>query len=232
MRKRSICVCGYEGRSDYVKNTHEPNCKAKFKIENLETELITLKTQFQIETNKLKTTIQTKDNKIQTLFENLQHANENIIKLTKQQKTTHTINNVVNINVSPFGFEPDLDRLEVISLLKNPCNSIPKYIELKHFQKGNQNIKIQNLRSSQIQVVEDGEHGKKWVYKDKLTTLTHLVDINLDELIDKYSADTICKAWKIWYEGNNLNKNGYENTPEFKRIVKEVECILLNSRNT
>lgn len=228
MRKRGFCVCGYEGRSDYVKRTHEPNCKAKMKIESLQNELEDLKTKFLHESINLHNLIQVKNEKIQDLYSDLQKANENVLRLTKQ-KTSHTINNVLNINVKPFGSEPDIDKQVVLSMLKNPSNSIPQYIEMKHFKKG-QNIKIQNIRSNQLQVIEEHADGKRWVHRDKMTTLNHLVDFNLDELLEKYSADHVCKAWKIWYESNNLHKDDYINTPEFRRIVKEVECILINYR--
>jgi hypothetical protein len=44
--EKTHLACGYEGRSDYVKSTHEPNCKAKVKIENLQAEKEYLKTKF------------------------------------------------------------------------------------------------------------------------------------------------------------------------------------------
>ena len=225
MRKRAFCPCGYEGRKDYVMKTHIPNCKAKFLLEKMNNEIRCL----QDEKIEMLEAIRQKDDKIQFLYDNLNKKDQMLLSLTKKS-VTHNTSNFININVCAFGSEKDIDRSEVIGLLKNPSSSVPTYIKWKHLSKGRENIKMSNIRGSTCQIVEEENGSKKWVHRDKGPFLTNLVDLNLEELLHKYSANTVCKAWEIWYKANQLDRDGYENTPEFKRIIKEVECIMFNSR--
>ena len=76
---------------------------------------------------------------------------QEVEQLRSNQKT---INNF-NINIIPFGSEPSLTTDEVRPLLYRPFESVPKYIELKHFGKENTaNIRISNKRGNTIQILE------------------------------------------------------------------------------
>ena len=59
-----------------------------------------------------------------------------------------------------------------------------------------------------------------------------MTEQNLDELLEKHNA---CKniIWKQWYEGNNLNSDGYDQTKkEFKKIMQKVENVIISNRDT
>ena len=86
--EKRLCVCGYKAGLIMLK-AHEPNCKAKMKIESLQNELEDLKTKFLHESINLHNLIQVKNEKIQDLYSDLQKANENVLRLTKQKTRSH-----------------------------------------------------------------------------------------------------------------------------------------------
>ena len=103
---------------------------------------------------------------------------------------------------------------------------------MKHFDsEGVGNVRIPNVRGNTIQVIEEDANGKrKWVKKDKQRTIFDMTNLNLDELVEKYGAESTT-LWKMWYENSGLSKEGYDKTKEWKELVKKVELVLLNNRD-
>ena len=215
MMKRSSCICGYEGRKDSVER-HKKTCKIPI-IQKLEHELEETKAELHEANIKLKE----KDQYIEKLLNKTKVTNIN------------NINNNINIyNVCPFGQEPQLAHKDVAALLKMPAESVPKYIQMKHFDSENGgNVRIPNIRSNIVQVVEeDATTGhRKWVKRDKTQTISDMAERNLDELVEKHGAKGVA-IWKQWYEASGLAKDGYDKTKEWRDIVKKVELVLLNNR--
>ena len=169
-----------------------------------------------------------KDNQINDLVSQVTSLKQEVEQLKINQKT---INNF-NINIIPFGSEPSLTTDEVKPLLYRPFDSVPKYIELKHFGKENTaNIRISNKRGNTIQILEHDSTKKRmrWVEKDKKEEINKLTDLNLDELKDRYSADKV-GVWRQWYNESGLADNGYDKTQTWKNLVKQVENVLVTNR--
>ena len=178
MKRRSNCLCGYEGRVDHV-NQHKLKCKAYPIIEKLESEKIQLETQCTILKTQLtnpESTVALKieieklrkdNNKLHESNEKL-HAeiykkNAKIQKLMKEPK--NVTNNFNILNICPFGQEPPIQHEDVKPLLTLPAKSVPKYIQMKHFTSSDtKNVCLTNVRGNTIQVVEEDQYGtRKWV---------------------------------------------------------------------
>ena len=85
-----------------------------------------------------------------------------------------------------------------------------------------------NCRGKTVQVVESTSDGKKWVEKDKKEILYEMTDKGLNELID-FGVEHIA-PWNDWYTNQNLDKEGYDKTREFKNLEKQSEILLKNER--
>ena len=172
----------------------------------------------------LREQLKQKDEEIRRLKEQI-HSNNNI-----NINSNININNTVN-NIFPFGKEPMVNHTDATRLLHKPSTSVSKYVELKHFRKPETaNVRISNLRGNTIQVVEQDQTGRrKWVTRDKKATISEITETNLDELVDIHKAGSVSR-WNLWYEKNKLNEDNFDQTPEYKNIMKAVELTIINSR--
>lgn len=260
MRKVESCSCGYRSRKDNV-DTHKRKCIARAIIENLEhksrkmeednkrlteenmqyklvqvgqpiqhCDYVDLKT----ELNKMREKLEEAHAKLDEAHSKLEEKNQEIQQLMKKPQTViNNNNNVNNVNIIiPFGHEKMLDRSRVLPLLRRPSESVPKYIQMKHFNaEGVGNVRIPNVRGNMIEVMEEDANGwRKWVKKNKQQIICDLTSLNLDELVDKFGAESIA-VWKMWYDNTGLSKDGYDKTREWKELVKKVELVLLNNRD-
>ena len=233
MKKRSSCVCGYEGRKDSVLR-HKNTCKALSVIETLQEKVQKLEGEQSILPiiQKLEHELEQTKAELHEANIKLKEKDQYIEKLLNKTKVTNINNNINIYNVCPFGQEPQLAHKDVAALLKMPAESVPKYIQMKHFDSENGgNVRIPNIRSNIVQVVEeDAKTGhRKWVKRDKTKTISDMAERNLDELVEKHGAKGVA-IWKQWYEGSGLAKDGYDKTKEWRDIIKKVELVLLNNR--
>jgi hypothetical protein len=160
------------------------------------------------------------------------------IELLLEQKPTTTIINIdKQINLNSYGKE-DLSHITSgfkDHLLKIPFVSIPKMIEAVHFsdkKPENNNIKISNKKEKYIKVYEKD----KWVFKDKKSTITNLLDNNYNIIDDHYedskeNDDTpmpphVEKQYENFRELYNDGDKHLHN-----EIRVDCELVLLNNRN-
>lgn len=191
-RGRSSCLCGYEGRVDTV-TEHKKKCKAYPIIEGLQEEVKSLRAEIEF--------------------------------LKKYQGNVTNINNYHNNinNITIYGTESLPDALKE---LKQLCKSgdfeyvVPRYIEMKHFNEGVGNIRIQNDR---LQVYNEGG----WVDMDKNDELARLTSNNAEEVIDRYGNTTPTSYFKTWHDRLDMNSN--KNSNEFKNVQKKVEEVIKNN---
>ena len=147
------------------------------------------------------------------------------------EKTITITNNNQIININIFGQENSVDPKLVMPLLRRPLESIPKYIQLKHFANGVGNIRIPNVRGNDVQVVEQdlttGE--KRWVRRDRKRTVARMTETDIGDLVDNYNARDYAH-WKVWYEASRLGEPGYDMTDSWRSLIKEVELMIINNR--
>ena len=51
----------------------------------------------------------------------------------------------------------------------------------------------------------------------------------MEELAENYDARN-CDTYATWLKREGLEEDGYDKKPEFKRVKKEVERMIVNSR--
>lgn len=216
------CVCSYvtHDRSNF--NRHEKGCRhvLQLKLDSLSKD-----------NEELRSRLRDRETTIHEQSALLQEKEECILLLKTQVndiiKTPKYVTNVrATINVHPFLQEP-FDELppynEVRSLLQTPSESLPKFIQLKHFgaQSTLRNLRLPNRRGNTIQIVQRVGDELKWIHKDRRELLDLLMETNVEQLRDDYDADNI-KIWKQWYETRL--------TVEWKEQVGKVELVLFNNQ--
>ena len=149
-----------------------------------------------------------------------------------EQKGNTIINIEKQINLNSYGNE-DLSHITADfkdELLKVPYVAIPKMIEEVHFSNKkpeNKNIILPNKKENLIKVFEQD----KWVFKDKKTTISKLVD-NKYNIIDRYykvNKDTINNDQRQYEEFRKIYNS--ENSKDLKNnLQNDCELILLNNR--
>lgn len=245
-RKRDICICGYEGRSDNVIQ-HKKKCGAvicildyESKIENLQKANNTCNEQISILRNlcasrELKSeTLHVAELKREIELKNdiIKKKDEKIDALMTQMNCTNVnvTNNINLLNVCPiFGKEPKPDQKHVYTFLKNLCvkgyfqECVPEYIRLKYLNfEGIGNIKILNKRSNMIQLLQiDTDGCKKWMEHEKKSVIDNITVENLDEVNENYGTKLHC--WSTWYNKNKLDD---VDSVEFQNVRRKVEMIL------
>ena len=144
---------------------------------------------------------------------------------------TNIQNNIILNNYGKEDLSHITDALKD-ELLKIPYCAIPKMIEAIHFndeKPENKNILLPNKKENLLKVYE----GDKWVYKNKLDTITDLVDSKYNIIDDHYEdldsknevspyvKTTFTKFRKVYDEGD---------AEMVEKLKKECELVLLNNR--
>ena len=144
---------------------------------------------------------------------------------------TNIQNNIILNNYGKEDLSHITDALKD-ELLKIPYCAIPKMIEAIHFndeKPENKNIMLPNKKENLLKVYE----GDKWVYKNKLDTITDLVDSKYNIIDDHYEdldsknevspyvKTTFTKFRKVYDEGD---------AEMVEKLKKECELVLLNNR--
>ena len=178
--------------------------------------------------------------KIKKLMDDLADANKTIEVLKGLQNQGQTINYVdnrvdnrrQNVNIYCFGDEPKPSSEDVRKLLDFPEDSVSEYMRLKHFaHQDTANMRSKNKRELEIyeeDMMEQQKRGR-WMSRLKNDMLPCLTQQNLTELLEDYDAETV-EVWRNWYESTDLDKNGYNNTEEFKKITAKIEEIINNNK--
>jgi len=158
------------------------------------------------------------------------------ILLEKKGNTTNIFNIDKQINLNSYGKE-DLSHITSgfkDHLLKIPFVSISKMIEEVHFsdkKPENNNIMLPNKKEKYIKVYEND----KWVFKDKKSTITNLVDNKYNIIDDHYEENVNNDDKQIplhlgkQYENfRDLYNDGDKELHTELRV--DCELVLLNNR--
>ena len=143
-----------------------------------------------------------------------------------------TTNNIVHVNILPFGEEPTPSWQAVQKLLQTqPEGSVARYIKMKHFDNyATANLRIPNKRARTMQIVEEDPDGsKRWVEKNRRRMIDKLAEDNLIELTDEFDAEKVAR-WRDWYHQSGLAGAGFDKTDAWKRLQEDVENMLLSQR--
>jgi len=188
------------------------------------------------EKNKLKKILKTHQKEIEqkdkTHKTELDRLHKQIELLLEQKPTTNIINIEKQINLNSYGNE-DLTHITNAyknSLLKIPYGAISKMIEKVHFNDKipeNKNIKLPNKKDNLIKVYQ----GDKWIFKDKKTTITNLVDEKYYIIDDHYEGVLNTDPQytnKNYKKFRDLYDSGDKDLGT--QIKMDCELILLNNR--
>ena len=157
------------------------------------------------------------------------------INKSKSHPTT-IINIDKQINLNSYGKE-DLSHITAgfkDNLLKIPFVSIPKMIEEVHFSDKNpenKNIILPNKKEKYVKVYEDN----KWVFKDKKSTISKLLDDNYNIIDDHYEETKDNEETpmpphvdKQYVNFRDLYNEGDKDLQNEIRV--DCELVLLNNR--
>ena len=224
------CVCGYEStqlarhmRTCKVIAWHAKCQVAQARNDELEKELDELKADHLREKTKLLQEIaelREAKSRIPRLEEKVTELRG---RLDESRKARPNVQNNMTINILPYGREVPLSIEEVKPLMRLPSESVPRYVEMKHFQRPETaNIRIPNKRGRTIEVVEEDKDGKRRRWVDRQEILSQITDASLDELIEHFNAGNDI-MWNHWFENNGLKDEGYDKTETFRQLVRKVD---------
>ena len=109
---------------------------------------------------------------------------------------------------------------------------MPEYIKAKHFSDEEPSVVLPNVKKPELRVVQKGRDGiSRWATVDKDETIERMVSRGIDELEDTYEALRI-KAYAAWAKQEGMDADGFDKRPAYKKIKKDVETVLLQSRRT
>ena len=214
------CVCGYDIVPHMAR--HKRTCKV-LKMSGLESEnarLLAELASFATENERLRA-------------ENLELMAR--LEEARAARPVQNVNNNVTINVVPYGQEEALSAADVRSILQQLPGSetIPRYIEMKHFRNPeSSNIRITNKRGRIMQVVEeDGLKRRRWVDRDRTEMFSAITEKSLEELLNEFDAEKY-KRWNQWYELSGLDNEGFDKTDAFREIMKKVDNMITSQNRS
>ena len=221
------CVCGYNTAAALAR--HKRTCKVIAwyeKCVHLQQELDRVSAD-----NAHFVDLQTENERLRA--ENLELTAR--LEEARAARPVQNVNNNVTINIVPYGQEEALTTTDVQSILQHLPGSetIPRYIEMKHFRNPeNSNIRITNKRGRIMQVVEeDGRKRRRWVDRDRTEMLSAITEKSLDELLNEFDAEKY-KRWNQWYESSGLDDEGFDKTDAFREIMKKVENVITSQNRS
>ena len=229
MATQRTCSCGYEttDRSNFCK--HRKRCSHHAfatQLHKLRQENMALRAQ-------LTGLGPTAEDRLQSAIDELRLeflASAASLQRQIDQRSPATVDTATGLH--SYKGEPEESRpsmAEVKKLLMKPQDSVAGLVKLK--QTHCPNVRINNVRSKYLQVVETAATGEQqWVHRERKATICELVEDNLDELVDVYRAEKV-PAWRQWYASSGLTKEGYDKTDAYKTLIVKVEQVLLDMRS-
>jgi hypothetical protein len=224
-------------RYDNLKRHESTKCKKyqkeKEQIEELKAIIVDKKNNEE----ELKAIILDNKNNEEKYKRDIEHLYKQIEILMEAKAQPTTIINIdKQINLNSYGKE-DLSHITAgfkDNLLKIPFVSIPKMIEEVHFSDKNpenKNIMLPNKKENYVKVYEDN----KWVFKDKKSTISKLLDDNYNIIDDHYeeTKDNEDNPMPPHVDKQYINFRDLYNdgdTDLQNEIRVDCELVLLNNR--
>ena len=179
-------------------------------------------------------------------IECLKKENESLKKVAvlqkKIEKATKITNNTTNNNnitnnfiINAFGKE-DLDIVSIenkMESIQKNYDGVPYIFEMLHCNPEhpeNQNIKIKNIREKLVNIMTD---NGKWETVDMGDAITDAVNRISDMIYDTYieHKQQFTDFKRGSFERYNKKLKDDDDKKAFKRVVKNTELVLINSKN-
>ena len=218
------CTCGYEttDRSNYRR--HVRTCR------------LTLKQKYDSALSSLRIAEQTiaKGNRDLTASRLENDRLKTAIRALQSRSLLRDCNICIVNNLYPYSQEPCVVSPAMVQqLLLQPSESVPRFVELKHFTGPihSRNIHLPNRRGNTVQVVEQHNGGLRWMHRDRKTVVDELFERHLDELRVRYAAEQVC-VWREWYRTEGLGDLHARDTVSWKEQLTKVDLILMNNQKS
>ena len=155
-------------------------------------------------------------------------TNINIVNLAPIQMYHRALRKVMNVSLDE---ELLPSKTSVQPLLSEPETAVSKFVELKYFTGvAMPSIRMPNVKKPELLVVERDKDGtNRWATADKNETIGWLVEKSYDELADHYEAKRE-PAYARWTQRECLDAPGFDQTPAFKKMKKDVESMIIQHR--
>ena len=156
-----------------------------------------------------------------------------LIRQPHTKTTTVRDCNIFVTNIFPYAAEPAVlapERVHQLLATVTPSDSVPKFVQLKHFcgPMASRNIYLPNRRGNTVLVVEAvGDGQLRWVHRDRKGVVDDMLERNLDELCRSYNADQVI-PWRQWLVASGLSSMQRRNTPAWKEQLAKLDLILVN----
>lgn len=218
------CVCEYNtsDRSNFKR--HQKRCRRTHRDEVDSMRSTLAKTQLVLEQRELE---------LHQYRKKIFRLESHIEKLRATHPTLVRDCNIFVTNVFPYATESAVvprEKVHTMLSMVSPSESIPRFVQLKHFcgPLAARNIYLPNRRGKTVLVVEAAENGQtKWVHKDRRGTVDEMLERNLIELRNSYSAENIW-AWKEWLMMSGLSTVQRRSTSAWKEQMTKLDLILVN----
>jgi hypothetical protein len=215
------CLCGYisEDKSNFKR--HQKSCKHTIKRKY--DDLLRVHDTTLEELNETKRELCSKQKELQEVIDTVK-------QLKKKTTTIKDCNICIVNNIYPHSREPAIISPTIIEqLLQSPTESVPNFIQLKHFvgPLSARNIQLPNIRGNTVKVVAETNTGLRWVHRDRKEFVDDLFERNLDELRTNYNAERV-QAWKEWYRSTGLHGLHARETTTWKEQLCKLDLLLVN----
>ena len=235
------CPCGFKSPIKFTVQRHLKTCQV-VKAASMEVDGAAMEELKQSLTAK-ELLLSAANDRVDALESEVDRLTKENTELKKRKSSVTNITNNITVNLPPFHvFSRSLgkgtistdyslpDKALVQSLLRNPPSAIPKYIEAKYFATQTPSIVLPNVKKPELRVVEKGSDGEsRWVTVDKDKTIESMIDIGFEELEETYNAKRV-KPYANWIEREQLEEDGFDKKPAYKRVKRDVEMVIMNSR--
>jgi len=250
VQEKFSCLCGKQYKHRQTLYAHRKNCETYINRPTQEEQKVEpehVKEEVEVNQGPLLKKIEDLEKKLlEKEIECLKKENESLKKVAalqkkieKATKITHNTTNNNNITnnfiINAFGKE-DLDivpiKNKIQSVLKN-YDGVPYIFEMLHCNPEhpeNQNIKIKNIREKLVNIMTD---NGKWETVDMEDAITDAVNKISDMIYDTYieHKQIFTEHKRGSFEKYNKKLTDDEDKKALKRVVKNTELVLINSKN-
>lgn len=219
------CECGYNtlDRSNFKR--HRKTCRSirDSEVENLRSEL-----------SRTRQRLESRDLELSRCRKKIARLETCVARLKSTSgKTTVRDCNIFVTNIFPYASEPSVvtpEQVDSILSTVTPSESVPRFIQLKHFSGplAARNIYLPNRRGNTVLVVEASDDGRmRWVHRDRKGVIDDMLERNITELRTNYRADRVI-PWHQWLRTSGLLGVQRRSTPAWKEQLAKLDLILVN----
>ena len=226
-RESRVCKCGYATTHRGNWSTHKKRCATHAKIDPE-------KEQLREQLSAAREQLATKD---ELLVTQAKQINELLQAAKEERKRPRTVNNHlnnttnVNNHINVFGKESlaHITEAKLQELLADPHTSVARLVTLKHSVEENQNVKVPNAREKWVQVLVEGEDGKReWQAVPKGDILSEIVETNAMLLEGEADESTVPGVrYSQWHD--QLRDSQEQNGRMFKDQMDLIHKVILDS---